>query len=231
MHDRVLPLVSFPLPCTDEATGATPLRAVRRRLDSVTTAPAATAPAATVRREPRPVPLLVVGIVLFLGSELMFFSSLFGMYFTLRARAGQWTPPDVKVDVTRLLFTSILVASSGTMQMAVVRIKRGNLASMRRWIWLTFVMGVVFLGGQTNEWLTLPFRIHTDAYGSAFYTMTGFHGLHVFAGLVLMLVILGRAAQGAYSANGHAGVEVAAYYWHFVDIVWIALFSTLFVIR
>jgi len=197
----------------------------------VTSAPAATARATTAPREQRTIPLLVVGIVLFLGSELMFFSSLFGMYFTLRAHAAAWTPQDVKVDFTRLLFTSILVASSGTMQMAVVRIKQGNLASMRRWVWLSFTMGVVFLGGQTHEWLSLPFQIHTDAYGSAFYTMTGFHGLHVFAGLVLMLVILGRAAQGAYSGDEHAGVEVGAYYWHFVDIVWIALFSTLFVIR
>jgi cytochrome c oxidase subunit 3 len=113
----------------------------------------------------------------------------------------------------------------------VTRLKRGDLAGMRRWIWLTFAMGVTFLGGQIYEWTTLPFRIHTDAYGSAFYSMTGFHGLHVFAGLMLMLVILGRAARGAYSPGEHAGVEVATYYWHFVDVVWIALFVVLFVVR
>jgi len=186
---------------------------------------------APARREQR-LPLLVVGIVLFLGSELMFFASLFGMYFTLRARsAGLFPPPDIKVDSTRLLFTSILVASSGTMQMAVHRIRQGNVASMQRWIWLTLMMGAVFLGGQAHEWLSLPFQISTDAYGSAFYTMTGFHGLHVFAGLMVMLVVLGRAAAGAYSAEEHAGIEVAAYYWHFVDVVWIGLFSTLFIIR
>ena len=197
----------------------------------MSTVPAATAARPAAPAGPRTIPLLVVGIVLFLGSELMFFGSLFGMYFTLRARATTWTPADVKADLTRIVFTSILVASSGTMQMAAHRIKQGNLASMRRWIWLSFVMGVVFLGGQTHEWLTLPFRIHTDAYGSAFYTMTGFHGLHVFAGLVLMLVVLGRASRGAYSAQEHAAVEVTTYYWHFVDIVWIALFSTLFILR
>jgi cytochrome c oxidase subunit 3 len=194
-----------------------------------------TAPTAPVERHAargaRPVPLLVVGIVLFLGSELMFFASLFGMYFTLRAHDHPWTPPDVTADFTRILFTSILVASSFTMQRSVTRIKAGDAAGMRRWIWLSFAMGVVFLAGQTREWITLPFRIHTDAYGSAFYAMTGFHGLHVFAGLVLMLVVLGRASQGAYSANEHAGLEVATYYWHFVDVVWIALFSVLFVIR
>jgi cytochrome c oxidase subunit 3 len=194
-----------------------------------------TAPTVSVARHParsgHRVPLLVVGIVLFLGSELMFFASLFGMYFTLRAQDQPWTPPDVTADLTRIVFTTILVASSFTMQRSVGRIRAGDVAGMRRWIWLSFAMGVVFLAGQTNEWLTLPFRVHTDAYGSAFYTMTGFHGLHVFAGLVLMLVVLGRAGHGAYSATEHAGLEVATYYWHFVDVVWIALFLVLFVVR
>ena len=175
--------------------------------------------------------MLVVGIVIFLGSELMFFSGLFGTYFTLRAAHPGWAPDEVRVDALRLLFTGFLVASSGTMQIAVVRIKQGNLASMRRWVVLTLLMGVVFLGGQVHEWLELPFQISTNAYGSTFYAMTGFHGLHVVAGLVLMLVLLGRAATGAYDARRHAGVEVVGYYWHFVDVVWIGLFATLFVIR
>jgi len=89
----------------------------------------------------------------------------------------------------------------------------------------------VFLGGQAYEWTTLPFRISTSAYGSTFYAMTGFHGLHVLAGLLLMLVILGRAARGAYTPTEHAGLEVATYYWHFVDVVWIGLFLVLFVVR
>jgi cytochrome c oxidase subunit 3 len=190
----------------------------------------ATRPAQRARGA-RPVPLLVVGIVLFLGSELMFFASLFGMYFTLRAQDIRWAPPDINVDLYRVFFTAVLVASSFTMQHAVGRLKRGDIPGMRRWIWLSFVMGLVFLGGQINEWIELPFRIHTDAYGSAFYSMTGFHGLHVFAGLMLMLVILGRASKGAYSPGEHAGVEVATYYWHFVDVVWIALFFVLFVVR
>lgn len=177
------------------------------------------------------IPLLVVGIVLFLGSELMFFASLFGMYFTLRSQAAFWAPPDIKVDAVRLIFTSILVASSGTMQMAVHRVREGNVRAMQRWVLLTLAMGITFLAGQAHEWASLPFTIASNAYASAFYAMTGFHGLHVFAGLLIMLVILGRAAAGAYSAGEHAGVEVAAYYWHFVDVVWIGLFSTLFVIR
>jgi cytochrome c oxidase subunit 3 len=187
--------------------------------------------AAPAPRETQRMPLLVVGIVLFLGSELMFFSSLFGTYYTLRAVNTTWTPPDIKWDTLRLLSTSILVASSGTMQMAAHRIKQGRAASMKRWIVLTFLMGSAFLGFQAHEWLTVPFKISTSAYGSTFFAMTGFHGLHVFAGLVIMMVILGRAATGAYSGEEHAGVEVATYYWHFVDVVWIGLFTTIFVVR
>ena len=94
------------------------------------------------------------------------------------------------------------------------------------------VVGIVlFLGFQAHEWMTVPFKISSGAYGSTFFAMTGFHGLHVFAGLVIMMVILGRAATGAYSGEEHAGVEVATYYWHFVDVVWIGLFTTIFVIR
>ena len=182
-------------------------------------------------RESKRIPLLVVGIILFLGSELMFFSSLFGTYFTLRARNVPWAPSDIKVDALRLISTSILLASSGTMQMAAHRIKQGDAASMKRWIWLTFLMGAAFIGFQAHEWSHVSFSISTDAYGSTFFAMTGFHGLHVFAGLLIMLVILGRAATGVYTAGDHAGVEVATYYWHFVDVVWIGLFSTLFIIR
>jgi cytochrome c oxidase subunit 3 len=176
-------------------------------------------------------PLLVVGIILFIGSELMFFSSLFGMYFTLRAQSTSWTPSDVKVDFVRLFFTLVLLGSSATMQTGVHRLKQGNVPSFKRWTALTWLMGAAFLGAQGHEWATVPFQISTNAYGSAFFAMTGFHGLHVFGGLMLMLVILGRAARGAYSSDNHAGVEVAAYYWHFVDFVWIGLFSTIFIVR
>ena len=189
--------------------------------------------AATTVRPPvrERLPLLVVGIVLFIGSELMFFASLFGMYFTLRAQSTQWTPPDIKVDFIRLFFTLVLLGSSFTMQRGVHQLKQGNVASFRRWTWVTWLMGAAFLGAQGHEWATVPFQISTNAYGSAFFAMTGFHGLHVFAGLMLMLVIQGRAAAGAYSAQEYAGVEVAAYYWHFVDVVWIGLFSTIFIVR
>jgi cytochrome c oxidase subunit 3 len=177
-------------------------------------------------------PLLVVGIIIFLGSELMFFAALFGMYFTLRGQTAPWPPPGTDIEFLRpFVFTVDLVASSFTMQMAVVRIRQGNVTSMKRWILLTFAMGWIFLAGQFWDYLGFDFNIGTNAYGSAFYTMTGFHALHVFAGLLAMLVVLGRAAARAVSEHEHAGLEGVAYYWHFVDVVWIALFVTLFVIK
>ena len=187
--------------------------------------------AASRRRNER-LPLLVVGIVIFLGSELMFFAALFGMYFTLRARAPAWPPPGTDLPLLLpTISTTILLSSSFTMQMALVRVKQGNGPAMKRWIWISFVMGWLFLAGQFHDYLGANFQIGTNVYGSAFYTMTGFHALHVFAGLLAMLVALGRAAAGAYSKEDHASLEAVAYYWHFVDVVWIFLFLTIFVLR
>jgi cytochrome c oxidase subunit 3 len=158
------------------------------------------------------------------------------MYFTLRAEhPSLWPPPGTDLAVLRpALFTAVLVGSSFTMQMADRRIKQGNPMAMRRWIWLTMAMGLIFLFGQAWDYHDLTGQgvtMASSAYGSAFYTMTGFHALHVTAGLIVMLVVLGRAATGAYDHGEHAAVEAATYYWHFVDIVWVALFLTLFVVR
>jgi len=195
------------------------------------TTAAATEPHAGPRPPKRP-PLIVVGIFIFLGSELMFFASLFGMYFTLRAQAAVWPPKDIDLGLLRpTIFTLVLLASSFTMQTADRRIKKGDAAGMKRWIWLTFVLGVIFLCGQFWDYFHANFDISTNAYGSAFVTMTGFHAMHVIAGLLVMLVVLGRAATNAYDAESHAAVEAATYYWHFVDVVWIALYSVLFLLR
>src|SRR5262245_5909824 len=143
-------------------------------MGSQASTPVMTAPHAAPGRRP---PLLVVGIFLFLGSELMFFGSLFGTYFTLRAQAAVWPPLDIGLAPLwrPALFTAVLVASSFTMQTADRRIKQGNAAAMKRWIWLTILLGVIFLCGQFWDYLTANFGIETNAYGSAFYTLTGFH--------------------------------------------------------
>jgi cytochrome c oxidase subunit III len=171
-------------------------------------------------------------VVLFLGSELMFFAALFAMYFTLRAENASWPPRGIELDVPiPALFTALLVASSATMQLAVRRIESGDVAGLRRWTALTMLLGAAFLAGQVREWTTAGFGVSSSAYGSAFFTMTGFHALHVAGGIVLMTIALGRASAGAYTSREHAGVTAVSHYWHFVDVVWIGMFSTIFLIR
>jgi cytochrome c oxidase subunit 3 len=178
-------------------------------------------------------PVLTVGTVVWLASELMFFSGLFAAYFTLRATAGgEWPPPGVELEVvTSGLFTLGLVLSSGTMQMAVRSVAAGRLPAFRGWLIATLVLAAAFLGNQAHEWATLPFSVSSHSYGSAFYVMTGFHGLHVFAGMLAMVLLIGRAGSGRFGAADTPAVEMVSYYWHFVDVVWIGLWATLFLLK
>lgn len=178
-------------------------------------------------------PVLTVGTVVWLASELMFFSGLFAAYFTLRATAGgDWPPHDVELDVlTSGLFTLGLVASSGSMQLAVRAIEHGRLAAFRGWLLVTLVLAAAFIANQVHEWSSLGFAIDSHSYGSAFYVMTGFHGMHVVGGMLAMLLLLGRAGSGRFGPADTPAVEVVSYYWHFVDVVWIALWATLFLLR
>jgi cytochrome c oxidase subunit 3 len=191
----------------------------------------ATAPPVARTAEHRP-DLLAVGTVVWLASELMFFSGLFAAYFTLRAQAVQWPPPGVNLDtVAATIATVLLVSSSGTMQLAV----RATLADRRRsfglWLGCTFVLGVVFVAAQARDWSQLTFGVSSHAYGSAFYVMTGFHGLHVIGGLLAMVLMAGRATSPRFGAADAPSVEMLSYYWHFVDVVWIALWATIFFVR
>jgi cytochrome c oxidase subunit 3 len=181
---------------------------------------------------PRP-PILAVGTVVWLASELMFFSGLFAAYFTLRATArGPWPPEGVELDARVAgVFTIVLVASSGTMQLAVRAVTRGDRRRFRAWLVLTMLLALVFLGNQAREWATATFSTNSNTFGSAFYVMTGFHGLHVLGGIVAMLVLAGRASSPRFGAADAPSVEVVSYYWHFVDVVWVALYATLFLLR
>jgi cytochrome c oxidase subunit III len=181
------------------------------------------------RREVSPI---LFGTVLFLASELLFFGGLFAAYFTLRARTSPWPPPDADLDVAlATVGTAILAISSFTMQRGVARGREGEIGRLRWWTLATMALGVIFLGIQLFDWNSLDFGISSHAYGTLFYAMTGFHGLHVLAGVVLMVVVLGRSVQGAYRDGQIDGAEAVAYYWHFVDVVWIALYATLFLLR
>jgi cytochrome c oxidase subunit 3 len=178
-------------------------------------------------------PVLTVGTVVWLASELMFFSGLFAAYFTLRATAeGDWPPSDVELEVvTSGLFTLGLVLSSGTMQLAVRAIARSRLPAFRGWLVATLVLATAFIANQAHEWSSLEFHADTHSYGSAFYVMTGFHGIHVIGGMLAMVLLLGRAGSRRFGAADLPAVEMVSYYWHFVDVVWIGLWATLFLLK
>ncbi len=178
-------------------------------------------------------PVLTVGAVVWLASELMFFSGLFAAYFTLRATTrGDWPPAGVDLDVvTSGLFTLALVGSSATMALAVRAIAAGQLVAFRAWLVATLALAGGFLANQAHEWSTLGFSVSSHAYGSAFYVMTGFHGLHVAAGMLAMVLLLGRSGSGRFGAAEAPAVEMVGYYWHFVDVVWVGLWATLFLLK
>lgn len=168
---------------------------------------------------------------MWLASELMFFAGLFAAYFTLRSINDPWPPEGVELATGRTaVATVVLVASSGAMHMAVMAAGRDDRRGAIRWLGITALMGAVFLTNQAVEYAEATFQIDDHAYGSIFYLMTGFHGLHVLGGLVFMGAIA-VAIAGRSRAPAHETVEVCAYYWHFVDVVWVAMFATIYLVQ
>jgi cytochrome c oxidase subunit III len=180
--------------------------------------------------------MVSVGTIVWLSSELMFFAALFAMYFSIRAAApGLWKEhtPVLKLGYA-VVFTTILVLSSVTCQFGVFAAERGNVHSLRRWFALTFVMGLIFVLGQANEYRNLVHegvKINADGYGSMFYLTTGFHGLHVTGGLIAFIFFLIRTTMGRFTPAQATSAIVVSYYWHFVDLVWVALFSMIYLLR
>jgi cytochrome c oxidase subunit 3 len=183
----------------------------------------------------------VLGMILFICSEVMFFSGLFAAYFSTRAQAAQW-PPHVDDEVLAeafnikgepwfaLVLTIILVISSFTCQFAVWAIRRNDRTAFIRFTAVTLVLGITFLIGQIYDYMTLGFGLADGPFGTTFYTLTGFHGAHVFGGTIMLSVVLYRGMAGQFSARHHDAVEATSLYWHFVDVVWIGLFSTLYLL-
>jgi cytochrome c oxidase subunit 3 len=184
---------------------------------------------AAARKQPS---LLGVGTVVWLASELMFFGGLFAAYITLRSNAHVWPPKTVHLELlAATLATIVLIASSGTIHLATLARERGDRALMQRWLIITAALGAVFLVNQVREFFVLDFSISSSGFGSMYYLMTGFHALHVFAGLALIITaVVLTTGPGSLERRGPA-VESVTYYWHFVDVVWILLFLTIFVIR
>jgi cytochrome c oxidase subunit III len=177
-------------------------------------------------------PMLAIGVMIWLGSELMFFSGLFAAFFTIRAHAGVWPPKGTDLDTIQAgVFTAILVASSGTMWAAVHNEEWRRRVRARWWIVASLVLGFMFLGNQAYEWATQTTRPGTNAFGSLFFIMTGLHGLHVFLGLVAMIFLLGRMKGPAGDPGELSVFQGVSYYWHFVDVVWIGLYACLFLLK
>jgi cytochrome c oxidase subunit 3 len=200
--------------------------------------------------------MVSVGTIVWLSSELMFFAALFAAYFTIRSvttaavAPGEPTLWDQSTAMLNVPFslgnTIILVLSSVTCQMGVFAAEHGqvgrtgSLANFRRWglrewFCLTYLMGAVFIAGQVTEYVALiqeGLTISSSGYGSVFYLTTGFHGLHVTGGLIAFLFVLARTYMARKFTHEQAvSAIVVSYYWHFVDVVWIALFSTIYLLK
>jgi cytochrome c oxidase subunit 3 len=185
----------------------------------------------------------VLGMILFICSEVMFFSGLFAAYFSVRASSPHWPPvapqvPEALAERFNLhgepwfaaALTAILITSSFTCQFAVWAIRRDDRTGFIRNISVTLVLGIVFLIGQIYDYSTIGFGVSDTPFGTTFYTLTGFHGAHVFGGAVMLAVVLYRGLAGQFSSRHHDAIEATSLYWHFVDVVWIALFSTLYIL-
>lgn len=174
----------------------------------------------------------VFGLLVFLASESLMFGGLFAAYLIYRGAAGVWPPEGTEVELfVPTINTIILVSSSFVIHQGDIAIKKNDVSRMRLWYVLTAIMGAVFLGGQLYEYLTLGYGLTTNVFANCFYLMTGFHGLHVTVGILLILGVLWRSRrEGHYSSTKHIGVEMAEIYWHFVDIIWIVLFTLLYIL-
>ncbi len=192
--------------------------------------------------------MVTVGTIVWLSSELMFFAGLFAAYFTIRNISPDlWALETDKLNVPfAFANTTILVLSSVTCQYGVFAAERGKAGrsgkllqftqwGMREWFILTYIMGAIFVGGQALEYAELVrenVTMSSSAYGSLFYLATGFHGLHVVGGLIAFLLVIGRTFVARKFTHEQAiSAIVVSYYWHFVDIVWVGLFATIYLIQ
>jgi cytochrome c oxidase subunit III len=192
--------------------------------------------------------MVSVGTIIWLSSELMFFAALFASYFTIRSVSPVlWAENTQHLNVVfAACNTTILVLSSLTCQLGVFAAERGQVGrtgsvfqvkgwGLREWFVLTYIMGAVFIAGQATEYATLVqegITISSSAYGTMFYLTTGFHGLHVTGGLVAFIFVLGRTFLARRFTHEQAvSAIVVSYYWHFVDVVWIGLFATIYLIQ
>ena len=174
-----------------------------------------------------------LGMLLFIASEIMLFGSFFTIYFFVRVvnNAPEWPPEGFHLPVfVAGVNTAILLTSSFTMHWALQAIKRGNRAGLQAGLVLTLALGLVFLLTQMREYSRIGFSPNDGAFGSVFFGLTGLHGAHVFVGLTILTFATIRAFRGHFTAEAHHGVEIPGIYWHFVDVMWIVVYTTVYIL-
>ena len=174
----------------------------------------------------------LLGMLLFIISEIMVFGAFFTAYFFIRVVQGaEWPGPDAELPkLIAGVNTAILVSSSFTLHWAEKCIQSDNRAGFKAGMLTTFLLGCTFLFIQINEYVNLNFTPQDDAQGTIFYGLTGLHGAHVFIGLVLLAMVTVRAFRGHFSSTSHRGVEVPGIYWHFVDVMWIIVYASVYLL-
>lgn len=191
---------------------------------------------AAVQEEAHPArPVGWYGMVFFIASEAVFFANLIAAYLYLRVRAGTWPPPTAGVhfELNKVLVginTVILLSSSIPMHIAGRAAVRGNRRVLGWGLFFTVLLGVTFLSIQLYEYTHSSFGPQSGVFGSTFFTLTGFHGAHVTAGALFLIVCFIRNLRGDFTAKRHFAVQAAEMYWHFVDVVWVVLFTVLYLI-
>ncbi|MBF6592271.1 MAG: heme-copper oxidase subunit III [Ktedonobacterales bacterium] len=175
------------------------------------------------------------GMVFFLASEAVFFANLIASYLYLRVRAGQWPPPPLGANfqlerTIPIINTLILLSSSFPMHWAARAISRGDKRKLTIGLLTTAILGAIFLSGQAWEYTHSSFGPSTGIFGSTFFTLTGFHGAHVTGGVLFLLVCFFRSTRGHFTKDHHFAVNAVEMYWHFVDVVWVVLFTVLYLL-
>jgi len=174
----------------------------------------------------------MLGMLLFIISEVMLFGAFFTAYFFIRVVSNaEWPAEGTELPVAIAgVNTAILLSSSGTMHWALESAKHENRAGMKWGLLVTFLLGLTFLFVQINEYVHIGFAPADSAQGTIFYGLTGLHGAHVFVGLTLLAMATVRAFRGHFTATAHRGVEVPGIYWHFVDIMWVVVYTTIYIL-
>lgn len=175
---------------------------------------------------------LIFGVVLFLAQDLMLFGGFIAAYFNFRSIDAAWPPPGVRLDeVAGAIGTGLLALSSVSMLFATHYLAKNSFLTARLWLGTTIVLGTAFVLLSVHGWMIDTFTIASNAYGSIYYIMTGFHVLHVTIGVILMIVLFVAMRSSAFERDRRAGAEAIGYYWHFVFAVWLLIWGSIYVIR